>query len=123
MILADTTVWIDHLRRSDPLLQQMLDADQVLMHPFVIGELALGHLHQRELILATLAELPAVHISDPEDILVLIGRKHLIAVGVGYVDVHLLASVLTTDECHLWTRDKRLARIAARLGVGANPVN
>lgn len=123
MILADTTVWVDHLRSASSLLHQLLDAEQVLMHPFVIGELALGHIRQRRLILTTLEELPAIHISDPEEVLTLIEQRKLVAIGIGYVDTHLLASTITTPGCQLWTRDRRLAEIAARLGVAANPAN
>jgi predicted nucleic acid-binding protein len=123
MILADTTVWIDHLRSANSLLHDLLDAEQLLIHPFIIGELALGHIRRRRLILATLEELPAIHISDPEEVLTLIEQRKLVAIGIGYVDAHLLASTITTPGCQLWTRDRRLAAVADGLGVAANPVN
>lgn len=123
MILADTTIWVDHLRHVDQHLQELLDAGQVVMHPFIIGELALGHIRQRKLILATLEQMPAVHIADPEEVLLMIEHWQLVAMGIGYVDTHLLASTLTTPDCRLWTRDGRLGKTAARLGIAAEGAN
>jgi predicted nucleic acid-binding protein len=121
MILADTSVWIDHFHRSDQRLQELLDHDEVLMHPFVVGELALGHFRERELILSSLVAMPSIHIADPEEILLFIEQRQLVAIG--YVDVHLLASVMTTKSCRLWTRDKRLGAVATRLKIAAGPIN
>jgi hypothetical protein len=100
-----------------------LDEGEVVMHPFVLGELALGHLHPRQSIIADLLELPTIHVADPEEVLLLIERQELVAVGLGYIDVHLLAATAATDGCRLWTRDKRMDRIATRLGIAADPLN
>lgn len=123
MILLDTSVWADHLRHRDDKVFALLDDGEVVMHPFVLGELALGHLHPRADILADLSELPTIHVAEPEEVLLLIERQKLVAVGVGYIDVHLLAAAMSADRCQLWTRDKRLGRIATRLGVAAEPIN
>lgn len=119
MILADTSVWADHFRTSDARLTELLVEARLLMHPFVLGEIALGYLRGRASVLSNLQELPSMHVADPEEILHLVERHDLVGAGIGYVDVHLLASALTTTECQLWTRDKRLAGVAARLDVAA----
>jgi len=93
------------------------------MHPFVLGELALGHLRPRQAILADLLELPSIHIADPEEVLLLIERQQLIAVGLGYIDVHLIAAAVASDDCRLWTRDKRMSQVATRLGVSFESIN
>lgn len=123
MILADTSVWADHLRQADPVLSDLLANGEVAMHPFVLGEIALGYLRKRADWLVRLQELPSLHVAEPDEVLQLIERQKLVAAGVGYVDVHLLATVVVSTQCRLWTRDRRLAAIAAQLGVGANPVN
>ena len=123
MILADTTIWIDYLRHSNQRMRELLEADEVVMHPFVVGELALGHIRQRHLILDDLQHMPTVLISDPEEVLVFIERKQLVALGIGYVDTHLLTSALSTDNCLLWTADKRLGKLASRLGIAVDPIN
>jgi predicted nucleic acid-binding protein len=123
MILADTSIWADHLRKADPLFGDLLTNGQIVMHPFVLGEIALGYLRKRADWLLALQELPTLHVAEPDEVLQLIERQRLSAVGVGYVDVHLLTTAVTSPDCQLWTRDKRLAEIAGRLGVGANPVN
>lgn len=119
MILADTSVWADHFRTSDARLTELLVEARLLMHPFVLGEIALGYLRGRVSVLSNLQELPSMHVADPEEILHLVERHDLVGAGIGYVDVHLLASALTTTDCQLWTRDKRLAGVAARLDVAA----
>lgn len=120
MILADTSIWIDHLRDSDPLMQMLLEAEQIVTHPYVIGEIALGFLPKRVEILTSLAEMPTAVLADPVEVLALIEQQGLHATGVGYVDVHLLASALLGDECRLWTRDKRLQKIAERMDVATD---
>ncbi|WP_421760378.1 type II toxin-antitoxin system VapC family toxin [Devosia sp.] len=119
MILADTSVWADHLRLSDTRLAELLADGQIIMHAFVLGEIALGFLRQRASILALMQELPAMHMSEPEEVLSLIEGQRLIGAGIGYVDAHLLASSIATPNCQLWTRDKRLLNVASRLGVAA----
>ena len=117
MILADTSVWVDHLRASDKALVALLDAGMVLAHPFVIGELALGNLRQREIVLKALADLPHASIATDVEVLHFIERRALFGRGIGYIDAHLLAAVQLTAGTELWTNDKRLHGVAAQLGL------
>lgn len=115
MILADTSIWIDHLRHGDEHLEEFLGQGEVVMHPFVIGEIALGYLPHRSATLAELHELPTARLATDAEVLRLIEANNVIGRGVGYVDVHLLASALLMD-CAFWTRDKRLAKLAEAVG-------
>lgn len=117
MILVDTSIWIDHLRAGDKVLVALLDSRRVLIHPFVIGELALGNLRQRQAVLAFLRNLPQADKATDHEALQFIERHALAGLGIGYVDVHLLASTLLTAGSSLWTSDKRLSSIAERLGL------
>ncbi|MGM0633401.1 MAG: type II toxin-antitoxin system VapC family toxin [Pseudomonadota bacterium] len=117
MILVDTSVWVDHLRRAETELAELLDTWQVVMHPFVLGELACGNLQARRELLQLWRDLPGITTALEGEALSLIERRRLMGRGIGYIDVHLLASVLLTPECKLWTRDKRLAEIATELGA------
>ena len=117
MILADTSVWVDHLRFSNHALAELLNAGRVLAHPFVTGELALGNLHQRSIILDALAEIPRAITASDDEVLRFIEQRHLFGRGIGYIDVHLLAAVELTAGAQLWTYDKRLRRAAEHLGV------
>jgi predicted nucleic acid-binding protein len=117
MILVDTSIWIDHFRQSDIRLQQVLADGSAMSHPFVIGELALGNLRQRDVILEALAALPQAIVAETEEVLGLITAEALHGRGIGYVDAHLIASVRLTAEAVLWTRDKRLAAVAEELGI------
>ena len=121
MILVDTSVWVDHLRRDNPALVQLLDAGRVLAHPFVIGEVALGQMRQRKVILAALADLPRVLVATEEEVMSFIERHALYGRGVGYVDVHLLASVRLTTGVAIWTNDRKLHAIADALGLAVQP--
>ncbi len=122
MILVDTSVWIDHLRKSDVGLKALLGAGQVLVHSFVIGELALGNLRQRDAILQSLQDLPqAVRASDNE-VLGFIEQNGLFGLGIGYVDAQLLASARLSAAL-LWTHDKRLHEVASKLGLAAQTIN
>jgi predicted nucleic acid-binding protein len=120
MILVDTSIWIDHLRASDERLARLLDASQVLAHPFVIGELALGNLRNRDAVLGALQDLPQVGMATESEVLRFIELKGLFGLGIGYIDAHLLAAVLLTPGSLLWTRDKRLLAASAQLGISAN---
>jgi len=120
MILVDTSVWIDHLRESDPTLSALLGRRQILTHPFVIGELALGSLKQRDVILGSLRGLPRTLVGTDEEVHAYIDQHALYGLGIGYVDAHLLAATSLTLDAQLWTRDKRLRGAAARLGIDAN---
>lgn len=119
MILADTSVWIDHLNRVDRTLQQLLDGDEIVMHPFVIGEVALGSWPNRARTLYGLRRLQSVQIARNDEVLGLIDDWALVGTGIGYLDAHLLGSVLLTPETRLWTRDKRLRAVAAQLSLDA----
>jgi predicted nucleic acid-binding protein len=120
VILVDTSVWVDHLRVANKALAGLLDSAAVLAHPFVIGELALGNLRQRRLILDTLRDLPQAVVASHEEVLDFIDRYRLFGSGIGYVDAHLLAAARLTAAAALWTRDARLHGVADRLGVAAN---
>ncbi|WP_123103174.1 type II toxin-antitoxin system VapC family toxin [Acidithiobacillus sulfuriphilus] len=115
MILVDTSVWIDHLRRNDSMLAVALEAGQVLMHPFILGELACGTLANRAEVLALLGNLPAAPVATAGEALGYIERHRLMGRGIGYIDVHLLAATALADDATLWTRDKRLAVVAEAL--------
>jgi predicted nucleic acid-binding protein len=117
VILVDTSVWVDHLRAGDKTVASLLEAGRVLAHPFVIGELALGNLRQRHKVLPYLQDLPQAKVATDREVLHFIERHALAGLGIGYVDVHLLASTRLTAGSSLWTRDKRLSSVAARLGV------
>ncbi len=119
MILADTSVWIDHLRGADDVLRGLLEGSQVLVHPFITGEIALGNLRQRSLILGALAGLPQAVVADEDEVLGFIERHTLHGRGIGYVDVHLLASTRLTPDAQLYTKDRRLLIIAGELGLAA----
>ena len=117
MILVDTSVWIDHLRYGDSTLANLLNTGRVLAHPFVIGELALGNLQQRDVILNTLNDMPRAKIATDEEALAFINQNKLYGLGIGYIDAHLLTSVRLTPGTRLWTQDKRLCAAANRLGL------
>jgi len=117
MVLVDTSVWIDHLRQGEQQLVRFLDAERVLMHPFVRGELACGSLANRDEVLYLLGNLPRVPLATDEEALLFIERHRLMGQGIGYIDIHLLASVVLSDEARLWTRDRRLATAAHELGL------
>lgn len=117
MILVDSSVWVDHLRVDDQTLGRLLENGQVLVHPFVIGELALGNIRQRSNLLTNLQNLPQAAVASNDEILRFIERHELFGLGIGYVDVHLLAAVRLTSGASLWTRDRRLHKVASHLGI------
>jgi predicted nucleic acid-binding protein len=119
VILVDTCIWVDHLRRQDDRLTTLLTSCQVLVHPHVIGELALGNLKHRDAVLSLLQNLPQATLASDNEVLQFIGAHRLDGLGIGYVDAHLLASALLTPGARFWTRDKRLADVAKKLGVAA----
>lgn len=116
MILVDSSVWIDHFRKPNSRLANLLNNEDVLVHPLVIGEIACGNLKNRTEIIALLHALPQVHQADDEEILFFLEQHSLNGRGIGLIDVHLLASCLI-DPCYLWTADKRLKAVARRLQV------
>lgn len=115
MILVDTSVWVDHLRAGNEALAGLLEAGAVLAHPHVIGELALGHLSQREAVLEALFDLPQAEVATDAEVLHFIRQHALFGQGIGYVDAHLLAATRLSAGARLWTRDKRLLAVAERL--------
>jgi predicted nucleic acid-binding protein len=119
VILVDSSVWVDHLRSRDATLARLLDNGRVIAHPFVVGELALGSLRQRESILTAMQALPQAVVAGDTEVLRFINQRALHGLGIGYVDAHLLASVRLTAGGSLWTRDKRLRAVADRLGLAA----
>jgi predicted nucleic acid-binding protein len=116
MVLVDTSVWVAHLRAGNAALAAMLTRAEVACHPLVVGELACGHLRQRDLILRLLRQLPPVPVADHDEVLELINAERLMGGGLGIVDVHLLAAA-RLSRLPLWTVDRRLAVTAAALGL------
>ncbi len=108
MILVDTSVWVDHLRKGDAELEDLLEHGSVLPHPFVIGELALGRIPKRDVFLTAIGDLPKATMAEDDEVLRFISDYNLFGLGVGYIDVHLLAAVKLTAGALLWTRDKSL---------------
>ena len=119
MILVDTSVWINHLRLASAILSELLDDGEVLVHPFVLGELALGNLRRRDAFLSDLRDLPRAAVATDEEVISLIDRQTLFGRGIGYVDAHLLAAARLTAGTKLWTHDRRLQAVAAQLGLAA----
>jgi predicted nucleic acid-binding protein len=116
LILADTSVWVEHLRRGDARLVELLESASVLMHPFIVGEIACGSLANRQTILELLQDLPCASVAESDEVLSFVEHHRLWGKGVGYVDVHLLAAVALSKGSTLWTRDKRLRSAAQALG-------
>lgn len=116
IVLADTSVWIGHFRKNDPPFAELLTQGSVLMHPFVLGEIACGKLRNRATIIASLKSLPGAISASNEEVLRLVETRDLAGRGIGWVDAHLIASALLT-HCLLWTFDVRLHRTAAGIGL------
>lgn len=121
MMLADTSIWIDHFRNSNTELRTVIENDALLCHPAVIGELALGSLRDRQAVLSFLAAQREVTVASHDEVMGMIDRHQLFSVGIGYTDAHLLASTLIDGRAWLWTRDKRLRAAADRAGARLNP--
>jgi len=119
VILVDTSVWIDHLRGGDPELASLLQHGDVLAHPCMTRELALGYLSQRSEILGLLRNLPQAKAATEVEVLALIDSHQLFGLGIGYVDAHLLAATMLTTGARLWTRDKRLSQVATQHGLAS----
>ncbi len=120
MILADTSVWIDHFRKRGTELYRQLQRNNVSIHPFVITELLLGNLPDRRRTIATLDQLSIVKVAQGSEVRSMIETHSMFQRGIGFVDAHLLASTLITPRTVLWTRDKQLRAIAERLGLDAD---
>jgi predicted nucleic acid-binding protein len=117
VILVDTSVWIDHLHKSDPDLVALLNSAEVAQHPMVIGELTLGSLSQRRAVLDNLSELPTLTVATHYEVMYLVDQRRLFGQGLSLVDAHLLTSVLLSPGAELWTRDKKLTAAATQVGV------
>ena len=117
MVLVDTSVWISHFREGNKKLVTLLEEGRVMCHPFIIGELACGNIKNRKLILSLLEALPVAAQAEHDEIMLFIEQHKLMGNGLGYIDIHLLASALLTGV-KLWTLDKRLKKVAKELGVG-----
>ena len=120
MILVDTSVWVDHLRLGDALLAQLLEENAVLMHPYIVGEIACGSLTNRAATLDLLQQMPMAAVAEHDELLGYIEHHKLHGKGIGYVDIHLLASTAITSAT-LWTRDKRLHQTAMALNLAMPP--
>jgi predicted nucleic acid-binding protein len=121
-MLVDTSVWIEHLAMGSPRLVRWLEEGEVWCHPFVVGELAGGRMKNRREVLSLLGHLPATPLASHGEVMALLEGHELMGRGLGWVDLHLLASALLA-ETGLWTLDRRLAKVAHDLGVGALPRN
>ena len=117
MILVDTSVWIDHLRVAEMRLAGLLGRCEVVMHPMVIGELACGNLQNRTQLLSLWRNLPSLGEATHHEALYFLEQNRLMGKGIGWVDLHLLAAVALSGDTLLWTRDKRLADLAANHGL------
>ena len=114
MILVDTLVWVSHLRKQDSDLVAQLTRGRVLMHPFVLGELACGNLPNRRELLDLFRGLPIAPVATDDEAMGYIDAHELMGRGIGFIDVHLLASVALAETARIWTRDQRLAEVAFR---------
>lgn len=117
MILVDTSVWVDYLRKGEGQLRELLSKAQVLTHPYVVGELACGSLQNRDELLGLLDRLPCVICASDTEVRMLIEKHGLMGRGIGFIDAHLLASVRLTQGAQLWSHDKRLDVLAGELAV------
>lgn len=120
MILIDTSIWVDHLSVSDPGVSELLGSRLILMHPFVVGEIACGTLRNRASVLELLGDLPMAVLAENDEVLAFIERYKLFGTGIGWVDAHLLSAVVLTPGTSLWTRDRRLDAAADALGIRFN---
>ncbi len=119
MILADTSIWIDHLRSGNKALTEQLNRGNIVIHPFIIAELALGSLRERAKTLALLDLLPQVRVAQTSEVRLAIEARRLYILGIGLTDAHLIASVFIHSPTLLWTRDKPLRKVAEALGIHA----
>jgi predicted nucleic acid-binding protein len=122
MVLVDSSVWIDHLRKPILEFYELLERNNVLAHPLLIGEIAMGSLKNRAPFLQSLSELPMAILAREEEVLRMVENEALHGLGIGYIDAHLLAATRLTSDAELWTRDKRLDSIAEALGLRYTPI-
>ena len=117
LVLADTSVWVEHFRLGVPLFEELLASQRLLGHPLVVGELACGNLREREATLLLLDELPSAALATAAEVREAIERRRLCGRGVGLVDVHLLVAAMLTHSATLWSRDRRLRALASEAGI------
>jgi predicted nucleic acid-binding protein len=119
LILADTSVWVEHLRSGNQELRKQLEQGCIVIHPFIIAELALGSLQQRAKTLALLDLLPQVQVAQLNEVRGMIEARRLYSLGIGLTDAHLIAAIFLNPPTLLWTKDKQLRKVAEGLGVCA----
>ncbi|MGE0281144.1 MAG: type II toxin-antitoxin system VapC family toxin [Rhizobiaceae bacterium] len=117
IVIVDTSIWIEHLRASDPMLADMIRQRSVRLHPFVLAEIALGNPPNRSRLLTNLKGLRPAPVATEEEMLTLVESEAIFGKGLGFVDVHLLASARLEPGSSVWTRDKRLGAVARNLGL------
>ena len=117
MVLVDTSIWVNHLRRNDQTLVRLLEASKVITHPHIIGELSLGSLKNRKTVLSLLRNLPQVPLATDQEVHSMIEHHSLYGKGIGYIDAHLLAGALLLPGTKLWTQDRRLRVVADDMGI------
>jgi predicted nucleic acid-binding protein len=120
LILADTSIWIDHFRSGNKELHKALNSAQIVIHPWIVAELALGSLRDRAKTLAMLDLLPQVRVARTSELRLMIEARHLYRLGIGLTDAHLIASVFLNQPTLLWTTDKQLRKVAEGFGIHAN---
>lgn len=121
MILADTSIWVDHLRGRNPEMERRLSRGQIVMHPFVVAEIALGSLHSRRARLDDMDALLEVKVARLNEVRNMIEAHSLYSRGIGLTDAYLIASCLMTPGTQLWTRDAAMERVAKALGISVSP--
>ncbi|RZL86732.1 MAG: type II toxin-antitoxin system VapC family toxin [Variovorax sp.] len=119
MVLVDTSVWIDHLARGDSQLQSLLEEGEVLMHPSIVAEIALGSLTHRDVTVGALQALPEIASATHFEVMAFLNNERLFGLGIGYVDLHLLAATRLAAGARLWTRDRRLLEASLKLNLAA----
>ncbi len=120
MVLADTTIWVDHFRAPNDKLRELLENEQISIHPFIVAELALGSLKHRAIQLKALDDLPAVQVARLDEVRLMIEAHTLYCRGIGLTDAHLIASCLIDPPTLLWTKDRQLSNVAESLGIAAD---
>jgi predicted nucleic acid-binding protein len=119
LILADTSVWIDHFRSGNKKLRKILNDGQLVIHPWIVAELALGALRNRSTTLGMLDHLPRVRVAQISELRLVIEARRLYGIGIGFTDAHLIAAVFLNPPALLWTKDRRLRQVAENLGIHA----
>jgi predicted nucleic acid-binding protein len=120
VILADTSIWVDHLRNRNPEMERYLGQGQIVMHPFIVAEISLGSLHNRQKTLDAMEALLEARVATLNEVRHMIERHALYSKGIGLTDAHLIASCLITSGTRLWTHDSAMKKVAAALGVLIN---